>query len=240
MTYYLILAFQAFCVYHLIKNKNPYYWLFLIIFLPVIGCVIYLLTQVYNKRDATKIQERVTNILVPTKKVKDLEKELAFLDTYQNRVNLADAYFEMKDFSNAIKQYEKAAKDKNQNNYYIKSQLVIAHYKAGNYEQSIMYAEDLKEDSEFEKSKTQFTYGLALEKTGNLEAAEAQLKPIDLRYDNYEERLVLSKFLLNREKTEEGKEILSDISEEAKHMTKMNKQKFRATVAEVEKLLKSI
>lgn len=240
MLLYLTLAFQAFCIYHAIKNRKAYYWIFIILFLSVIGCVIYLVTQVYNKRDVSIIQERVTNILVPTKKVKALEKQLEFLDTYQNKVNLADAYFEMKDFYHAIKLYEDAAKDENQNNYYIKAQLVMAHYQAGHYEAAIAYAETLQEHSEFEKSKAQFTYGLALEKIGRLDAAEAQLKKIDQRYDNYEERLVLAQFLLEREKMEEGKDILIEISEESKHMTKMNKQKYRVTVNEVEKLLKTL
>ncbi|WAC03404.1 hypothetical protein N7U66_07730 [Lacinutrix neustonica] len=240
MLLYLTLAFQAFCIYHAIKNRKPYYWIFIILFLSVIGCVIYLVTQVYNKRDASIIQERVTNILVPTKKVKALEKQLEFLDTYQNKVNLADAYFEMKDFYKAIKLYEDAAKDENQNNYYIKAQLVMAHYQTGYYEAAIAYAKTLQEHSEFEKSKAQFTYGLALEKIGRLDAAEAQLKKIDQRYDNYEERLVLAQFFLEREKIEEGKDILIEISEESKHMTKMNKQKYRTTVNEVEKLLKTL
>ena len=121
MPYYLIVAFQAFCIYHLIKNRNDYYWIFLIIFLPLIGCIIYLVTQVYNKRDANKIQESITNILVPTKRVKALQKKLEFSETYQNKVNLADAFFDMKDYVNAIKYYEEAIKDESQNNYFFKS-----------------------------------------------------------------------------------------------------------------------
>ncbi|WP_299890008.1 hypothetical protein [uncultured Lacinutrix sp.] len=240
MHYYLIVAFQAFCIYHLIKNRNDYYWIFLIIFLPIIGCLIYLITQVFNKRDANKIQESITNILVPTKRVKDLQKQLEFSDTYQNKVNLADAYFDMKDYNNAIKYYEEASKDDSQNNYFITSQLVIAYYKSENFAQSIALAKTIQLHAEFKKSKAQFTYGLALEKTGRLDEAEAQLKNIDQRYDNYEERLILAKFLLGRDKKENAIELLKDISEESKHMTKPNRQKYRATVAEVEKLLKSM
>lgn len=240
MLYYLTIAFQAFCIYHLIKNRNDYYWIFLIIFIPIIGCIIYLLTQVYNKRDASKIQESLTSILVPTKKVKDLEKLLEFSETYQNKVNLADAYFEMKDFNNAIKYYKKAAEDKSQNNYFINAQLVIAFYKVGDYKASIATAEELKVHSEFNTSMAQFTYGLALEKAGRLDEAELVMKQLDQRYDNYPERLVLSKFLISRDKIEEAKDILNEIFEESKHMTKPNKKKYRTTIVEVEKLLKSI
>ena len=66
------------------------------------------------------------------------------------------------------------------------------------------------------------------------------MKQLDQRYDNYPERLVLSKFLISRDKIEEAKDILNEIFEESKHMTKPNKKKYRTTIVEVEKLLKSI
>ena len=62
MYYYLIIALQVYCLYHLYNNRNAYYWWFIILFLGPIGCVIYLITQVYNKRDAEKITSEITHI----------------------------------------------------------------------------------------------------------------------------------------------------------------------------------
>jgi len=240
MSYYLIIALQAFCVYHLIKNRNQYYWIFIIIFIPIIGSVIYLVTQVYNKRDANIIKENITSVLIPTKKVKDLEKTLQFAETFQNRLNLADAFFEMKDYSNAIKHYEVALKDEHQDDYFILEKLIAAYYNLEDYNKTIAYAERLKKKPEFNNSKSQFIYGLALDKTGNPETAETHLKAIDQRYSNYDERLVLANFLINKNKAAEAKEILTEISIESKHMTKPNKRKYGKTIIEVEKLLKSL
>ena len=111
MPYYLILILQGYCIYHAYKNGSAYYWYFLIMFLPVVGCVIYLVTQVYNRRDAEKIQEELVAVINPTKKIKDLEKRLQFSETYQNRVNLADALLDIKDYKNAITHYQEALKD---------------------------------------------------------------------------------------------------------------------------------
>jgi len=83
-------------------------------------------------------------------------------------------------------------------------------------------------------------YGLALDKLGKFEEAEAQLRAIDIRYSNYDERLVLAKYLLDKSKSEDAKEILNEISTESKHMTKLNKRKYRVTIAEVEKILKNL
>lgn len=240
MYYYLLIALKAFCIYHIIKNKNEYYWFFIVIFIPVIGAIIYLVTQVYNKRDATIIKENLTSVLVPTKRVKDLEKKLQFSETFQNRLDLADAFFEMKDYNNAITHYEVALKDESQDNYFILEKLIAAFYNLEDYDKTITYAEKLKQYPEFSKSKSEFIYGLALDKTGQFEAAEKHLKAIDQRYSNYNERLELAEFLIEKNKTNDAKDILNEISIESQHMTKVNKRKYRVTINEVEKLLKSL
>ena len=240
MQYYLILGFQGYCIYHMYKNRNPYYWAFLIMFLPVIGCVIYLITQVYNKRDAEKITSEITNIINPTKKIKDLEKQLEFSESYQNRVNLADAYLGIKDYKNAISHYLESLEGNQQNDLYVFKQLIECYFNIEENEKVVLYAEKIKDHSEFKKSRSQFLYGLALERIGKVDEAEANLKAIDIRYSFYNERLIYAKFLLNRGKTEEGKAVLEEIYTESQHMTKPNKRLFRITILEVEKLLKEM
>jgi len=205
MLYYLILGLQGFCIYHLIKNRNDYYWLFLIIFLPIIGCIIYLVTQVYNKRDANKLQDNLTAILVPTKKVNDLKKKLEFANTYQNRVNLADAYVEMKDYESAISQYQEALKDNSQNHYHCMEQLVICYYYTEDIDLTILSAEKIKDHIDFAKSEAQFVYALALKNKGQLTEAEIELRKVDQRYSNYDKRLVLANFLIELDKKDDAK-----------------------------------
>ncbi|KAA5824097.1 hypothetical protein FPF71_10810 [Algibacter amylolyticus] len=240
MYFYLIIALQAYCLYHLYTNRNAFYWWFIILFLGPIGCAIYLLTQVYNKRDAEKITENLTHVINPSKKIKDLENRLEFSDSYQNRVNLADAYLEIKDFDKAIAQYQEALKDTSQNNSYVTKQLIEAYFNIQDFNQVVFYAETIKNHTEFKKSRTQFLYGLALERLGKLDAAEANLRTIDIRYSFYEERLILAKFLISNKKTEDAKDILNAISTESSHMTKQNQRLYRATILEVGKLLKEL
>lgn len=235
--YYFIVALQVYCIYHLIKNRNQYYWIFLILFIPAIGSAIYLFTQVYNKRDVEKIQEGVTAVLTPTKKIKDLEKVLEFSNTYLNRINLAEAYFEMKDFDNAIKHYEVALEDKDQNNFFVIKDLISAHYHTKNYERAVFYGDQIKEDSEFKGKNAQFLYGLALNEVGRAVEAEEQLRQVNQRYSNYNERLALAKFLQNKGKEEDAIEILNDLKTESEHFTKPNKIKYKSTMNEVESLL---
>ncbi len=240
MHYYLILALNGFCIYHSIKNKNNYYWIYLILFIPVVGAIIYLITQVYNKNDVDKIQEGLTAILVPSKKVRDLEKQLQFSDTYRNRVNLADAYLEMEDYNNAINHYEIALKDRSQNKVYIIKQLIRCFYQIEDFEEAIGNSEKIKDHPDFKGSKAQFIYGLSLKENGEIKLAEKELREIDQRYSNYEERLILAKFLLENNKNGDAKSILNEVYAESQHMTKPNRRQHRTTILEVEKLLKGM
>ena len=60
--YYFIIALQVYCFYHIYKNRNPFYWYLIILFVPLIGSVIYILQYVYNKRDANKIQSEINTM----------------------------------------------------------------------------------------------------------------------------------------------------------------------------------
>lgn len=240
MYYYLIIALQAYCFYHLYTHRNAYYWWFIILFLGPIGCVIYLITQVYNKRDAEKITDEITHIINPTKKIKDLEKQLQFSESYQNRVNLADAYLEIKDNQNAIHHYLESIEGNKQNDLYVIKQLIQAYFNIEDFENVVIYAEKIKDNTAFKKSRSQFLYGLALEHLERLDEAEFNLKQIDVRYSFYDERLVYAKFLLSQNKKSESKEVLEEIFSESQHMTRPNKKLFRNTIQDVEKLLNSL
>ena len=237
MIFYLVIALQVFCLYHYYKNRGPYYWIFVILFLSALGCIIYLIMEVYNKRDAEKITNEITHIINPTKKIKDLEKQLQFSESYQNRVNLADAYLEIRDYQNAIRHYLDALDGNFQNDLYVIKKLIEVYFQMGDFEQVILYAEKIKDHAEFKKSRSQFLYGLALEKLGRFEEAETSLRAIDIRYSFYEERLLLAKFLMSRNKQDEAREILEEIQTESQHMTKPNKRLYRSTIQEVETLL---
>lgn len=236
MYYYFIIAFQAFCMYHLFKHKNSYYWIFAIIFLPLVGCIVYLVTQVFTKRDTEKIQDNLTTIIDPSKKVRDLERKLEFTDTYENRVNLADVYLASHNYTKSIEHYKKALEDKTQDGFYVKTQMVKAYYASKNFDQVISYGEALQEHKEFMKSDMPFYYGMALAEKGRTIEAEAQLKTIDRPYSNYNERLAFAKFLLSIDKPNDGKALMEELHEEMQNMTKMNQRIYKSTRLEVEKL----
>jgi hypothetical protein len=236
MYFYIIVALQSYCIYHAYKNRKPYYWYFFVFFIPVLGSLIYIITQVYNQKDVEKIQGEITSIINPTAKTKDLEKKIEFSDTYSNRIDLADDYVQNMDMPNAILSYKKTLDDTVQDDLYSRQQLVLCYFQLKDYLGVIEHAEVIK--GKFIGSKQQFCYGLSLKELDMLEEAEVQLKQIDRPYSNYAERLELAKLYLETDRSAEGEDLLNEIYAESQNFTKANKSLYRATITEVEKLLK--
>lgn len=240
MLYYLPIALNVFCIYHIIKNKISYHWIFLIIFIPIIGSIVYILMNVINKQDVEKVQDGLTAVINPTKKVKELSKKLAFSDTFQNKVDLADAYFELNDFKNAITYYENAIDSNFSGDTYVISKLIDAHYYVKNYDKAINYYKQLFEITDIIKPKNQLHYGLSLANLGKPKSAERAFKKIDINFSNYNERLAFAEFLVEKKKNEKAKKILQEILDESKHFTKSNRKIYRQTIAVVKSILNKL
>ena len=73
----------------------------------------------------------------PLKEIKDLEKKLAFKDTFQNKVNLADALAEKNDFNNAIVYYEKALSGKYKNHPLTLNKILKCYFQIKNYKKEV-------------------------------------------------------------------------------------------------------
>lgn len=222
MYYYLIIALQGFCIYHCYSNRNNYYWFFAIIFLPVIGSLLYLFTNLVQKRDIEKVQDSLVTTLNPTRKIKDLEKKFRFSETFENQVALADAYLEELIYDKAIENYEASLKDVFKNDFYVLSKLQEANFHISKFDESIGFANRIKEHAEFKKSKASFIYGLSLEKNGDIETAEGQLRLFDAPYNYYMERLELARFLVRNNKLNDGITVYREMVNESENMSKLS------------------
>lgn len=237
MTYYILIALQLACAYHIYKNKNSFYWYFAILLLPAIGCLVYVIAQIFNKKDVAVVQKEFTAVINPTKKISQLEKKVEFSDTYSNRVELGDALLAIGNFKEAAVQYDAVLHGNHTSDYYANTQLLIALFEQEKYDEVISIGEKMSKFSDFEKSQAQFKYGLALSKTGKDDEAEAILKKIDQRYSNYPERIALSKFYIENEMQSKALEVLHEMQDEYLNLTKPNKKLHKNTFIEVDRLV---
>lgn len=239
MYFYFIIALQGYCIYHSFTHKNEYYWILGIIFLPLIGCLAYLFMKVYRKGniDIDKVQDNIATVINPSKRITDLEKKFKFSETFENQVALGDGYLESEMYDKAIENYEASLKDVFKNDFYVISKLVNAYYFSSQFDKAIEYAEKIKDNTKFKKSKAMFLYGLALEKTDNIQLAEEQLVQFDAPFSRYQERLVLGEFYIRNQKPKEAKIVLQEIVDESERMSKQGLRTNRIIIKKAEELL---
>lgn len=217
MYYFLIVALQVFCIVHILRNRKEYGWIFLVIFLPVVGGLVYLFMEVYSKGGVQKMESEVTKMVNPSSTIKKLERERSFADTYQNRVNLADAYLQTGRVEEAVELYEMSKVGLYDDDYHLTTQLISAYFHLERFEEAVNLGDTLKDSSDFQKSSSYVKYALSLEKTGEKEKAIKTLEKTNRSFSYFEHRYWLGMLLL-RNGDENGavslwREVMSDVSQ---------------------------
>ena len=92
----LMLVAQVLCAVHVVRTGRPYWWIFLIVFVPLVGVLVYLaaelLPDLLGSHHARQAVSGVTSFLDPGCALREamLRKEIA--PTVQNKAALAEAY----------------------------------------------------------------------------------------------------------------------------------------------------
>jgi hypothetical protein len=53
--YYLVLILEAFCIIHCLRRGTQQQWLWILIVIPVVGCLIYIYKEILTNRHAIRI-----------------------------------------------------------------------------------------------------------------------------------------------------------------------------------------
>lgn len=231
---------QAFCVFHCIKKGNNSVWIWIIIFLPVIGCIVYLFSEVFSGNEIKQAGNSVGCIFVPAAKISKLEKELMFSDTFNNRVTLADAYLAGGNIDKAIDLYENSLTGAFVENEHVLTQLILAYYAKQRYADILPLAKKICKLPQFPRSKAHLCYALALEQTGNMEQAEKELKSMKGKFSNFEPRHNYGLFLLRAKRIAEAKQVFEDIINEAPYLGPREKRMSKEWINKAKDELKNL
>ena len=105
-----IVLFIQFCfAYHVLKTGRPYWWLFVIMGFPVIGCVLYYFIEVFpgtrESRSAEKAIQSISKALDPDRELRERVADLENCGSVDNRIALARQCLEHGMRAEAIKLY---------------------------------------------------------------------------------------------------------------------------------------
>ncbi len=222
--YPLILLLQAYCLYHAYKHNQEQKWFWLIIFLPLFGSLIYLYIHYMTRDNMVQAEEGLKQTFIPNYKTQQLEKALQLSDTFNNRMNLADAYLEDGRYEEALELYRTCSSGFDENDPVILMKTLRANYFLENYHAVIELGEKLQDEKLFQNSEERTGLSVAYSRIGDLEKAEAEFKTMDHRFSNYNHRLEYAKFLMEIGKFKACKGLLYVLEEEFSLMDSTSKK----------------
>jgi hypothetical protein len=242
--YYVILALQAFCLVQSFRRGTQGKWLWVIICLPVLGSVIYIYNEMINGtnnfRRYHKPRIDVVSVINPGAKLKKLEENLRFTDTFANKVQLADAYLEAGLTDKAIDLYNASLSGAFAENEHVLAQLIMAYSAKHRYDQVIPIAKRIYRLPQFARSKAHLAYAVALEHTGQIEPAENEFKLMKGRYSYFEQRYQYGLFLTRQERFEDARKIFGDMLNEEPHLSAVERKSNRNWLAKAKEELRKI
>ena len=108
----VIILLQLSVVYHAFKTGRPYYWIFVIMAFPVMGCLIYFLVEILpgsrQERGLRKFGHDIAKAVNPDRDMKRHAEELAICGSVENKLKLAEECVERGMFDEAIQLFESA------------------------------------------------------------------------------------------------------------------------------------
>ncbi len=195
--------------------------------------------EMVNRNSVRQMQSGMGNIIYPSGKIKKLEKQLQFSDTFNNRIMLADAYLSAGDTDKAIQLYESSLTGAFKENEHVFIQLVTAYYEVERYNDAIKVARKVYNNPAFH-THGHVLYAMALDKTGEADLAEKEFNTMKGKYSYFEARYQYGLFLINKNRAGEAQKIFTDMVNEFSYLSSFEKRNNRIWVNNAKQELKKI
>ena len=214
--YLVEVAIQIYFAVHAVKTGRPYYWLWIIIFFPGIGCIVYFLAELLPDIQANqkiKSQRKTTTYnQFSGRQIRELEKQLELTPSFKNKKDLADAYLHSKRLDQAIALLEEARQGAYKQNIGLLESLSKAYFFNRDLESAKLTLQELMEIRGRRKDDD---YDLLLARTyeelGETDRALDTYAAIQKGYTGEEARCRYAMMLKEQGRTEEANDLFEQI-----------------------------
>lgn len=238
--FYIMLALQGFCLYHAYQSRTDQKWYYLIIFIPYIGCFIYLYDAFYNRRSVTQVTEVLKQAVNSNYRVEQLEKEAQFNNSATNNIRLADAYIEIGRYSEAAELYDNCRVGFLADDESLRRKLLKARYLNGEFDKCVTLGEELLSVKEFKNSEERIGFALALHKLGKTEQARKHFEDMNRTFTNYVQREAYCQFLISTNDLPAARELASELAGEFEMMKGPERRIHRNVIRQIADLQQSL
>lgn len=137
---FALLFLIVYCIVHVIRRGQDYWWIFLILFFPLLGALVYFALVIWPELSRQRQFRRGGSAYGSghgKRRIKELEQEVALTDTVENRAELAAAYHDDGQFTLARECYESCLQGLYRDDPNLLFGLAKAYYGEGNFEKTL-------------------------------------------------------------------------------------------------------
>jgi hypothetical protein len=212
---------QVMLVVHILKTGRNNYWIYLVIFAPLIGSVAYivveLLPEFFGTRTGRKLSRNLDGVINPQRELKRAAVNLEIADTVENARRLAQECLTAGHFADAQDLYQKSLSGLYHDDASLMLGLAQSFYGLEEYSQTKATLDELKEKNPtYKHADAHLLYAKALDKMGDMAAARHEYEVLAEYYPGPEPVVRLGQLLARQGQTEKARERFEQVLRVAK------------------------
>lgn len=228
----VILAAQVAFVLHAIKRGHAYGWIYLIIFLPGIGCLIYaigvVIPELRTSRTARRFSTGVANALDPARDLRKKLDNLQASDSVENRILLAEELSQKGLFDDAIALYRDSLRGVHEFDARLLLGLARTYFNKKDFDQTLATLTTLKDHCPDARSQDgHLLYARALAGLNRHTEAVSEFNALLSYFTGPEAKCIYGQYLYDTGNADQAKAVFRDILDTArrapKHYSKLHK-----------------
>jgi hypothetical protein len=236
----IILAAQVACLIHVIKTGRPWWWLWLIFGIPLIGLAAYIYLEVRPSLGKPSFQTLLWNLKSSRERIGILEANLAESTTVRNRLTLADELHSAGQFDRECDVLSEGLRGAFKDDATLLMRLSEAHLQAGRIDQARQLLDKVvpekSPDSQLQFATLKARVASA---QGQDTQAESQFQELVNKKRSEGPRYYFAEHLLQNGRHDEGIGILKDILHQYRRGTVVWRFQERKWFYAAKRLLKS-
>ena len=220
--WFISILIQVIFIVHAINRRQDYFWIFVILFFPLVGCAVYAvmvwIPEARHSRTARGTSRAMLSLVDPKRELRKRLSRLDVSDTVENRVSLARELTHHGMVQDALELYERSLKGVYEDDPYLLQGYAGALFEAGMLQDARAALEKLRAANPGLKSQeVQLLYARVLEKLGDTARADKEYAAVVQAYGGMEAKCRYALFLKQHARKDEAKQLFEDILRGARH-----------------------
>ena len=212
----MILAAEVLCVTHVVRTGRPFWWIYLIVFAPLVGTIVYLgveiLPGLYRGPTARQVASRVVRVFDPYRGVREAWRRLELSPTVQNKTALAQEYLAAGQPQDAVALYRDVLSGIHATDPALMLGLARALFALGDTAEVLVVLDRLREaNPDYSSPEGHLLYARSLEMEGRTAEALYEYAALTAYYPGQEARCRYALLLVQAGHTQQAKQLFTEV-----------------------------